>query len=201
MYEKKKYGILKAGVIICIVLGIVFGMVVNQPQPYQKSWHTVFEGSLSALAMELANPGSGTSGILAIYIMNATGTNDDARDTNSSYTVQGWCNTSGLGYCNADNSMIDIAHTTNFEIWVYVRGNSSVCKRGATWWDSDVKVEITSTDLSIAADTDCENHVAGNNSAWDYLYVMCCLEGPYTIAKGAAVGDAEIDSIKLSFYY
>lgn len=194
----------KAGVRLGLVIGIFLLLVLGSAGPYPKlvmddnrRWHIIWEGSF-AEAMELVPIVAGNSSIQMIYIMNSTGTDNNARAENDTYVIQNWCNVSGLLYTNADDTEIDIAHSTNFEIWVNVRGNATHCKRGANWFDSDLRVRITSADLSIGADTVCTNFVTSNNSAFTFLYVNCILTGPYSITKGST---NQITSIKFEAYY
>jgi len=141
------------------------------------------------------------SGILAIYIINHTASPDEAYNENVSYTLQDWCNASDLGYCNADDSDVELAYDTSFDIVVRVRGEADHCKRDTTWWDSDLKVEITSADLSISADTGATGVVSHNVSGSTFLYMNFYEDNSgsgFTLSKDET---NEITSIKFSAYY
>ena len=186
---------------IGLVFGILFMLVWLGAGPYPRiesdgrSWHVIWEGSLADALEEASIAGDG-SGILCVYFVNTS--DADGRTMNTSYTIQGWCNSSGLGYTNADDQQIDLKSATNFEIWVRIRANATIAKRGASWFDSDIRVRITSADMSIGADTACTNYVSSNNSTYNFLYVNCVLVGPYTISKGATL---QITAIKFEAYY
>jgi len=203
--KEKKYSYKKAGVFSGFVIAFVVGLflfsnmnsVITQEKDV-RSWHVVAEWTPVDPLFAEADPGAGNGGILEIYYMNSTGTDDDARDENTTGTIEGWCDANNLGYCSADDTETDIAHSTNFELWVRVRGNSDQCKRDATWWDSDLRVRVTSADLSISADTSMTGHVSANNSDYTFLYVNFVLEGPYSLTKGET---NEITAIKFEAYY
>ena len=187
---------LKAGFalfILCMLIWLSAG-----PYPTiqdDKGWHIVWEGSFAEAMEETTISGDG-SGIIGIYFVNTS--DAGGRAQNATYTIQGWCNASGFGYCNADDQQVDLKSSTNFEIWVRIRANATIAKRGANWFDSDIRVRITSADMSIGADTACTNYVSSNNSAYTFLYVNCVLAGPYTISKGQTL---QITSIKFEAYY
>lgn len=199
--EKKSF--FKASVFIMLVIGIVMGAFYYDIVTHQevKSWHVVMEWTPVDPVYAEANPGAGASGFLEIFIMNHTGTDDNAYKQNTSATIEGWCDAAGLGYCNADDSEIDIAHSTNFHVLVRVRGNATHCKSGATWYDTDLRVRWTSADLSVGADTVMTGYATHNASASTYLYMNFWDNNTgsgYSISKGAT---AEITSIKFEAYY
>jgi len=191
-----------------LVLALVCAMFVVGMMPHptiqndDKGWHVVWEGSLSdyVYAAE-ANPGAGVSGILEIFIINHTASPDTAYDENSSSDMESWCTAAGLGYCNADDSNIDIAHTTDFDIVVRVRGNQTICHDGSQFMDSYLRVRITSADLSIGADTEMTGVVSQNSSGNTYLWMNFYEDNSgsgYSISRDET---AEITSIKFEAYY
>jgi hypothetical protein len=202
--NKKKAG-LGYGMIVVLVIGIMFGYMAVQPQLEidERGWHVIWEGSLADAAE--ADPGAGNSGILGVYILNHTGTPADAYNENDSVThFEAWASANNLGFATADATDVEIAYDTSFDIVVRVRGSSTHCKRDSTWYDTDLKVEITSADLSISSDTAMTRVTpvaAGNTSSFTFLYVNFYIDNSgsgYTLSKGET---NEITSIKFSAYY
>jgi len=198
----------KAGIITMFIFGILFGLAVydiyvNEPVEMKK-WHTVAVWTpLDPLYAE-ADPGAGASGILEVFFINHSAGND-YKDVNTSATLESWCTANNLGYASADDTEVDIAHSTSFDIVVRVRGNATHCKRGATWYDSDVNVTITWSDESMADAQPDGQTTSGtatfNDSNWAYLYVNFYWDGSgsgYTIDKGET---SEIESIEFAAYY
>jgi len=200
--EHKKRNKIGYGLVFFLVMGMLFAYFTFPSPTFVKkdgSWHVIFEGNLAEAAE--ADPGAGASGILEIFIINHSATPGTTYTQNSSSTLEGWCTAAGLGYCNADDSNVDIAHSTAFDIVVRVRGNDTHCWRTDHWYPADLKVEITCAGLSIGADTDLTGVVSYNNSGADYLWMNFYIDNSgsgYTISKGSTV---EITSIKFSAYY
>jgi len=203
--------IYKVGLVMMIVFGFAFAMVGPYPHIEKtddgKTWHIIWEGSL-ADAMEEATPATAdASCILMIYLVNHSADPANAYDAgagaNDTYTLQDWCNASNLGFANADDSDVELAHTVAFDIVVKVRGNTTVAYREdeSAFWDSDLLVEITSADLSIGGDTDMTGVVCSNSTSYGYIYVNFYDDNSgsgYTLSKDQT---AEITSIKFSAYY
>jgi len=197
---------IKAGVqlgLVLLIAGVlIWANIGMTPETKEEtmSWKPI---QLYIIGQE-ADPGSGNSGILGVYFINHSVAND-YKDVNSSDTLESWCNASGLGYANADNQEIDLAHSTAFDIVVRVRGNSTVCKRDSTWWDTDLNVTITWSDGSLSdAQPDGQTTSATadfNTSSYTYLYVNFYWDNSdsgFTISKGDT---SEIASIEFAAYY
>ena len=206
MLENKRSFSLKAGGILSgFVVGVVIGIVlfagIGDPIINDndfRSWELVAEWTPVSPVYAEADPGAGNSGILEIFYVNHSAGNDYASE-NTSATLETWCDTSGLGYCNADDSDTELAYDTAFDIVVRVRCNDDA-KRDSTWWDTDVRVRMTSADLSIAGDTEMTRSITANNSDYTFLYLNFYLDGGgsgYTLTKGES---NEITSIKFEIY-
>jgi len=201
--EKKKKIDIRYGVVAFLVIGIMFSYTVL-PRPVleqdeNKSWHIIWEGTLAEAAE--ADPGSGNSGILEVFIINHTATPDTAYAENTSATLEGWCTANNLGYASADDSNIDIAHSTSFDIVVRVRGNQTHCYRTDKFFHTDLRVRITSSDLSIGADTEATCVVTHNDSSDDFIHCNFYEDNSgsgFTISKDST---NEIDNIKFEAYY
>ena len=151
-----------------------------------------------------ANPGAGASGILEVFFINHSAAND-YKDVNNSATLETWCTANGLGFANADDTEVDLAHSTSFDVVVRVRGNATHCKHDAVWFDSDLNVTITWSDEGYTdeqPDGNTTNGVAAfNTSGFDFLYVNFYWDNDgsgYTLTKGDT---SEIASIEFAAYY
>ena len=196
--EKKKKMDIRYGVVAFLVIGIMFSYTVL-PRPVLeqdgKSWHIIWEGSLAEAAE--ADPGSGASGILEIFIYPHSGEPGTTYAENTSATLEA----GALGYASADDSNIDIAHSTEFDIVVRVRGNQTHCYRTDKFYHTDLRVRITSSDLSISADTEATCVVSRNDSSEDFIWCNFYDDNSgsgFTISKDAT---SEIDNIKFEAYY
>ena len=190
---------MKAVVVSCVVLGVLFGYVVYDTlmeEEHVKSWHTVMKW-IPGEPLAEADPGAGNSGILEVFFINHSADKYYTQE-NTSSVLEGHCNASGLGHVNADNTELDIAHGTAFDILVKVRGNASHAKHGATWFDSDLNVTMTWTDKTLTNDQPDGNttypQADMNTSAFTYVYVIFYWDNGgagYTIDKGQTtnVGD------------
>jgi hypothetical protein len=198
--NKKKAGI-RVGLILALVIGMTFAYItLPSPQliqdPNTKSWHVIWESNLASAAE--ANPGAGAGGILEIYFVNHT---DTVTTQNTTATIEGWCTAAGLGYASADNFNTELAHSVAFDVCVRVRGNETMCDRGGNWFPADLKVEWTSADLSVGADTAMVGAITLNNTALPYLYMNFeddNGDAGFTLSKD---GTAQITSIKFSAYF
>jgi len=204
MIDNRKSRFKKAGVssgvflfaviAICMMMFIAdeSNVVTNVPS---KSWHLI------AVAGE-GDPGGGAGGIIEIFFVNYTAFSGMRPTSNSSAVMEGWSATRGYaGWNNTDDFRQELKHTLKWYIIVRVRGNETQCKRGANFFDADLRVRWTSADLGIGADTVMERVVTGNNSAWPYLYVNFYDDNAgagFSIAKDAT---AQITSIKFEAYY
>lgn len=193
----------KVGAVIGIFVSLIFAGSGMYPHIVQdvdtRSWHVIFEGNLASAAE--ADPGSGAGGILEVFFINHTATPATAYDENTSATLESWCTAAGLGYASADDFNVELAHTVTFDVVVRVRGNATMCERAGDWFDADLKVEWTSSDLGISADTDMTGVVSYNNTAAPYLWMnFYDTNGGsgFTLSKDET---NTISSIKFSAYY
>jgi len=200
----KKRG-LQIGMIIAVATVTLMGFAGQYPRLEKtddgRSWHVIWEGNLAQAAE--ATPGAGAGGILGVYIMNHTATPATAYDDNDSANFETWATEHDLGYANADDTNIDIAHSTDFDIVVRVRGNQTHCWDGSQWVDSYLRVRVSSSDLNLAADTEATLVVSENDSGKSFLWVNCYIDedqaaGNLNIARDET---AEITSIKFEAYY
>ena len=197
---------MKAVVVSCVVLGVLFGYVVYDTlmeEEHVKSWHTVMKWVPGEPLAE-ADPGAGNSGILEVFFINHSADKYYTQE-NTSATLEGHCTANGLGYATADDSQIDIAHTTSFDILVKVCGNATHCKHGATWFDSDLNVTITWSDGSLS-DAQPDGNTTYpqadmNTSGFTLLYEIFYWDNSgsgFTISKGQT---SEIASIEFAAYF
>jgi len=203
--KKNKVEYKKAGVRMSIVVALVIGMAfafVAFPHPELvfedgKNWHVVWEGSFAEAAE--ADPGAGSSGILEIFFVNHSASNCTE---NTSGTVEGWCDSNNLGYASADDFNLEIAHSVDFDIAIKVRANRTHAYRTDKFFDSDVRIRLTSSDLSIAADTVITGYVLQNGSSDNFIWMMFETKGKpasgFSLSKD---GSADITSIKFECYY
>ena len=216
----KKAGIV-SGFVIALIVGVwmISGAMTIYDKNYNvcidsfdddsRSWHDIakFERTesgyklvyLDPLAAE-ADPGDGNSGFLSIYIhphqADLGGYNE-----NSSSNLETNCTNAGLNYVNADDTEIDIAHSTAFDIVARVRGDDDHCKRGSDWWDTDLNCTLTYSDGSETDAQPDASFATHNASTSTYLYMNFVWDGSgsgYTISKGAT---SEIQEIIFSAYY
>lgn len=212
MKKEKNNDVKKAGVRIVFVSMLVIGMVVGYmtlPHPVivtddGGSWHIVWEGSLTALAAE-ATPGSNTSGILSVYF-HPHQTDGGSYMENSSSNLENNCTGAGLGFANADDTEVDLAHSTTFDLVVRVRGNNSNCKVGGVFYDTNLKIQWTCAGLGVAGDTELtigagEAKTTANDTTYTYLYMNFFDTNSgsgFTISQDETI---EITSIKFLAYY
>lgn len=189
----------KTMIILALIIGA--GLALTGMIPYleyeedTRSWHIVWEGNL-AQATE-ANPGAGAGGILEIFFYPHVANPNTVYAENNSAILEA----NSLGWANADDFNVQLPHSTPFDIVVRVRGNATQCKRGNIWWDSDLRVRITSSDLGIATDTVMTGIVTRNNSADPFLWMNFYINNTglgYTLSKDQI---AQITSIKFEAYY
>jgi len=205
MKENKIKNGKKAGVRAAVFAALVIGMFVawaTFPHPVvkvdERGWHVVFDGNLAQAAE--GNPGAGASGILEIFFINHSATNA-YKGVNTSATLEGWCTAAGLGYASADDFNVELAHSVLFDIAIKVRVNKTHAWDGAKFVDGWVRMNITSADLSISADSAMEKNVLYNNTGQDYIWIMFFYDfsnAGYDLSKDQS---ADITSIKLQAYY
>jgi hypothetical protein len=196
----RKARVIRPVVVIAFVIAMMVGYA-TLPRPVleqddEKTWHVIFEGNMASAAE--ANPGAGVGGILEIFFVNHT---DEDCSENDSATIEGWCDAADLGYASADDFNVELANSVAFDIIVRVRGNVTMCDRGGDWFPADLKVEITSADLGLGADTAMTGTVTLNNTALDYLYMNFehdNADAGFTLSKDEV---NQITSIKFSAYY
>ena len=220
--------IFKVGLVIMIVIGFVYGIagnnimlqtsvdltsdiieeIIEPDDGYTKSWKTVWEGSLSALAAENATisvAGINQSGILSVYF-HPHQTDIGGYLENSSDNLETNCTDAGLGFANEDAIEIDLAHSTTFDTVVRIQGNNTNCKVGGVWYDTNVKVQWTCAGLGVAGDTELtlgagEAKTTANDTTNTYLYMNFFDDNSgsgFTISQDQTI---EITSIKLLMYF
>jgi len=211
--KNKNKNMKKAGrnlaLISVLVIGIMFAYTAQlhtlhlEQDPETGSWQVIWEGSLAQAAE--ADPGSGASGFLSVYF-HPHQTDIGGYLENTSADLETNCTGAGLGFANADDTEVDLAHSTEFDVVVRVRGNATNCKVGAVFYDTNLKVQWTCAGLSVAGDTELtlgggEAKTTSNNTAYEYL-IMNFFDtnsgSGFTISQDQTV---EISSIKLLAYY
>jgi len=204
--KRSKYG--SMALVSALVIGILFGyMTFPHPQLVRdddgRSWHILFDGNLAQAAE--GNPGAGSSGILEIFFINHS-VGNDYKAINTSATLESWCNDNlaaggGNAWVNADDFNLELKHSVLFDIAIKVRVNMSDSGDGSDFNENWVRMNITSTDLGISADTGMEKNVLVNNSGYEYMWVMFYYDfsnAGYDLSKDES---ADITSIKLQAYY
>ena len=207
---KEKNNMRNAGLISMMIEGMIFSVIIinglytHDEAGDVKRWRTIAIWTPQNPLYAEANPGAGASGILEVFFINHSASND-YKDVNTSATLEGWCDAHGLGYANADDTEVDIAHSTSFDIVVRVRGNTTHCNNGTAWVDTDLNVTITWSDGSLSdAQPDgqtTEGTAAFNTSTFTFLYVNFFWDNSdngFTINKGQT---SEIASIEFAAYY
>jgi len=175
--EKPKYKQVRYGIVVALVIGMMVSyMTLPHPVLEQdedtKSWHIVWQGSLAQAAE--ADPGNESSWILSIYL-HPHQTDIGGYLENSSSNLETNCTDAGLGYANADDTEVDIAHSTSFDIVVRVRGEADHCKVGGVWFDTNLRVTVDGTNLGgtdevLTLDAG-EAKTTANNSDYTFLYM------------------------------
>ena len=210
---KDRKNVKKAGFRLGLISVLVIGMLVGissevynfglEQDPDTGSWHVIWEGSLADAAE--ADPGAGNSGFLSVYF-HPHQADIGGYLENSSSNLETNCTDAGLGFANADDTEVDLAHSTEFDCVFRVRGSAANCKVGDTWYDTNLKVQWTCAGLSVGADTELtlgagEAKTTANNSDYTYLYMNFFDTNSgsgFTITQDQTI---EITSIKLLAYY
>ena len=199
----RKAGFRSAAFVSALVIGIMVAWA-TMPHPMldvdEKGWHILFDGNLAQAAE--GNPGAGVGGILWIGFVNHSNPNEYADVAyNTTATLESWCTSNGLAYANADDFNLEMSHSVLFDIVIKVRLNQTECWDGSQWVDTWARMNITSADLGIGADTAMEKFVLHNDTADGYLWLMFYYDftnAGYDLSKDQS---ADITSIKLSAYY
>jgi len=209
--EKKgrKAGFRSMAFVSILVIGIMVSyMTLPTPVLEQDtetgSWHIVWEGNLAQAAE--ADPGAGASGFLSVYFHPHQADNMTNYMENSSSNLETNCTDADLGFANADDTEVDLKHSTEFDVLFRVRGNATNCKVGAVWFDTNLKIQWTCADLSVGADTELvvgtsDGRWTANDTDFTYLYMNFWDDNAgagFTISQDQTV---EITSIKLLAYY
>ena len=206
--KRVKKASLNLGLISLLVIGTLFifsaQLYTLRVEVDEKGYHVIWEGTLAEAAE--ADPGSGASGFLSVYFHPHQATPHASYMENSSSNLESNCTTNGLGFANADDQEVDLAHSTTFDVVFLVRGNATHCKVGGTFYDTNLKIQWTCADLSVGADTEL-THLAGegnavsNNTDYEFLRMTFWDDNSgsgFTISQDQTV---EITSIKLLAYY
>lgn len=207
MKKENKKKMYKAGLVSLVFVGFVGAILIMTQvgnvipeQEKVRSWHMVAEWTPLSPLFADADPGAGAGGILNIFMVNHSSVGNLTENTSA--TVEGWCDANDLGYCNADDSEVDIAHSTDFDFGIKVRANATQAKRAAVWFDTDVRVRVTSADLGLSADTVLTGHILQNNTNDDYIWMMFETKADdtngFSISKDST---NEVTSIKFECYY
>lgn len=188
------------GLVILLVVGmfLAYNALNPQLQVDEHGYHIIFEGNLAQAAE--GNPGAGASGILEIFFINHSAGNDYASE-NTSATLETWCTANGLGYASADDFNVELSHSVLFDIAIKVRVNKTHAWDGSKFMDVWVRMNITSADLGIGADTAMDKSVLQNDSGENYIWLMFYYDfsgSGYDLSKDES---ADITSIKLEAYY
>lgn len=166
-------------------------------------WHTMSVSSGKGLLLF----GTNTVFVEIFYINLSDGDNYFTNENNTG-TLEGYCTANGLGYITADNIELDIAHSTNFAIVAKAQGDSDHCKRGSTWWDTDLNCTLTWNTDGYSLTNAQPDHITTypqanmNTSDYTYLYKMFVWDNSnsgFSIAKGANTGTDPI--LELAAYY
>jgi len=201
--NNKKASVLCSTVKVGAVIGIFVSLIFMGSGFYprvemdERSWHVVWEGNFAQAAE--SDPGEGASGILEIFFVNHTTSNVTE---NTSATIEGWCDDNNLGYASADDFNVELAHSVTFDIAIKVRANQTNAYRTDKFFDSDVRVRMTSSDLGISADTVLDGFVLDNDTTDTFIWMMFETKGNgaggFSLTKDES---NDITSIKFECYY
>ena len=205
---QKKIGI-STGLVSALVVGMLF-LMFTVPQPTivptddGKSWHVVWEGNLVQAKSEF-DPGAAAGGILGVYFVNKSASPHVAYAQNDSEYLQTWANASKLGYTNADDFNLEIAHSVDFTIVIRVRANDTMCEDSGTsnFHPEWVRVNISAPDIGITSFTNTSQVVTKNDTSLAFIWLNFFIEedsgsGNLNIARDET---AQISGIRLEAYY
>ena len=148
-------------------------------QTATRSWHVIWEGTLSDLVRAEASPAVGASGIIEVFFPNATVTPNATYSINTSSVIESWCTSARLGYTSSNGSVLDIAHSTPFIVLVRVRGNTSDCGDGAEFRAEWLRVNVTSCALLGMTDHWTFGVVTRNVSTDPFIWMNFYINGSY----------------------
>jgi hypothetical protein len=214
MEINKKIGFVKAGMFmtICVLFVSFVVILANTPQETmikERRWQQVYVWS--PLGAE-GNPGAGASGFLEIFFINhsanANTTYTSGNGANNSYTLEDWCNASMPGhvaFATADSFNLDLVSEQAFDIAVKVRFNRAHAYEATQFNDTDCDCQITMTctgwadgnnEANVSAMTNGAAVVVGNNTAWDFIYILFVWKATdgngYQLADDATLTISEI---------
>jgi len=205
--NENKAGIMKKSMVIATIFGVTLsGMYAGYlnydiNDDVEETTYSTFDLSYLAPLFADADPGAGASGFLGVYFINHSAGNDYAT-VNDSSTLETWCTANNLGYANANSFLVDIAHSTSFDVVVRVRGNRTHAYNTDKFFHTDLNVTWTSSDLSVGADTSMTRPTPSqNNSADNFIWMNFYDDNGgsgYTIGKGTT---KNIDNIKFDAFY
>jgi len=193
-----RYALVAVFVVGMLVASISYNTTIIKPddsiitEESEREWQTVWEGRLGE-----ADPGSGQSGILCILFYPNTADANNTYNENDTATL----NASAYAYTQVDDFVSEVPHNTAFDIVVRIRANKTHAWETDKFIDGFVRVRITSSDLSIGADTEMDREVTWNQTTGDYIYINFYInnsESGYQIARN---NESDITSIKLEAYY
>jgi len=203
--KRSKYA--STALVTALVIGILFGyMTFPHPQLVRdddgRSWHILFDGNLAQAAE--GNPGAGSSGILEIFFINHS-VGNAYKAINTSATLESWCNDNlaaggGNAWANADDFNLELKHSVLFDIAIKVRVNMSDSGDGSDFNENWVRMNLTSSDLSLTLEG-MEKNVLVNNSNYEFMWVMFYYDfsnAGYDLSKDETVA---LDNIILQAYY
>ena len=164
------------GTISAVVIAVMF-VFFTAPRPQlvtdDGEWHVIWHGNL-VMAAENTTIAADEGGFLEILWLNHTATPATAYDVNDSSVMEGWADANNLGYANADNFSVELAHTTTWDIVVRCQFNSSQCNNGEL---SRVRcaINITAGDNVMGGGTNATGRIntsygAYNNMMWVNFY-------------------------------
>jgi len=171
---------------------------------YQMSWKVVHEIDLISLGAE-AEPGENISGFTSVYF-HPHQADIGGYMENSSSNLETNCTDANLGFANADDTEVDLVHSTAFDVVIRVKGNATNCKVGSVWYDTNLKVQWTCAGLSVGADTELtldagEAKTTANTSTDSCLFMNFFDTNSgagFTISQDQTI---EITSIKFLAYF
>jgi len=143
---------------------------------------------------------AGEGSILAVYICAKSATPGTTYATNNSATLEGLAQ----DYADADDERIYPDHSTAFDIVVRARFNKSEVfdydntQFNAAW----CKMQISSANLNLAADTEMTAVVSQNSSSDDFIWINFYLQQDQAAADLTLSRDevAEITEIQRQYY-
>jgi len=197
---EKNQKILGSAMLTCIAIGVIVttlalsqtGDVVVKPV-LDREWKNVPVGD--------GDPGAGNSGVLKVFLYAHTGSPATTYNANISSGYFGDASSDTLDANLGSN----VPYDTAFDIVVKVRYNTTHAYNttGSSWEMDWVMGKMTSSDLSIGADTTCEEQQIATND--DYMWVHYYLQDSdggagsgFTISHGESVN---VTDFTMQAYY